>query len=188
MTRVPSKQATHAPRTKTRYFEMDNQRANKANHRCKSMSRTENHVPLKIANTTTGHATRPPTRITSVDQRIKTRNHAPSAHKQTKTQVQKLCDTPPDKFEKYSSSPRNVQNACIGRVPLSRTAQTRNFYGGMSVPIRYEVQLVTRGNATHQSHGRRDVCRTGMKRATTTRGGVSIAHARGPLNCTSQIG
>ena len=77
--RVPSKQATRAPRTKTGDFKMDNQRQEpqtmnhlksrtkppdtrpNLNHRCKSMSRTENHVPVIIANTTTGHATRPPT-------------------------------------------------------------------------------------------------------------------------------
>ena len=47
------------------------------NHRCKSMTRTENHVPLKIANTTTGHATRPPTRIASCRPMTKTRNHEP---------------------------------------------------------------------------------------------------------------
>ena len=31
------------------------------NHWCESMSRIENRVPLTITNTTTGHATRPPT-------------------------------------------------------------------------------------------------------------------------------
>ena len=67
----PSKQATHAPRTKTGEFKMESQRQEfktmnhlksrtkppdtrpNLNHRCKSMTRTENHVPLKIANTTT---------------------------------------------------------------------------------------------------------------------------------------
>ena len=79
MARVPSKQATHAPRTKTGDFKMESQRQESQtmthlksrtkppdtrpnlNHQCKSMTRTENHVPLFIANTTTGHATRPPT-------------------------------------------------------------------------------------------------------------------------------
>ena len=94
MARVPSKQATHAPRTKTRDFKMESQRQESQtmthlksrtkppdtrpnlNHQCKSMTRTDNQVPL-IANTTTGHATRPPTRIASVDQMTKTRNLAP---------------------------------------------------------------------------------------------------------------
>ena len=76
--------------------------------------------------------------------------------------------------------------ACRARLaiqreaPLSRTAPTCNFGGGMSVPICYEVQQVRRGNATHQLHGRRHTCRTGRERATTTRGGVSIARTAEP--------
>ena len=86
MARVPSKQETHAPRTRTGDFKMESQRQEsqtmthlksrtkppdtQANlkHQCNSMTRTENHVPLFIANTTTGHATQTPTRIASVDQ------------------------------------------------------------------------------------------------------------------------
>ena len=198
MARVPTKQAMHAPRTKTRDYKMESQRQESKtmnhlksrtkpldtrpnlNHRCKSMTRTENHVPLIIANTTTGHATRPPTRIANDENTEQRATKSPMypGHKQTKNEVKKSYDTPSGKFEKSSSSLRNVRNACIGRVPLSRTAPTRNFDGSMSVPIRCLAQQVRRGNATHQSPGRRDVCRTGMKRATTARGGVSIAHAR----------
>ena len=96
------------------------------------------------------------------------------------TNTQKSYDTPMDELEKSSSSPRNVRNACFERGPLSRTAPIRNFGGGMSVPIRYEVPQVRRGDATHQLHGRRRACRTGRERATTTRGGVSITRTAEP--------
>ena len=95
MARVPSKQATHAPQTKTGDFKMESQRQESQtmnhvksrtkppdtrpnlNHQCKSMTRTENHVPLKNANTTTRHATRPPTGVASCRPMTKTRNHEP---------------------------------------------------------------------------------------------------------------
>ena len=93
--RVPSKQATHALRTKTGEFKMESQRQesqtmnhlksrtkppdtrSNLSHWCKSMTRTENHVPLIIANTTTGHATRPPDPNRHCRPMTKTRNHAP---------------------------------------------------------------------------------------------------------------
>ena len=46
---------------------------------------------------------------------------------------------------------------CIERVLSLQTAPTRNFDGVMLVLIRYLVQPVRRGNATHQVHRRRDV-------------------------------
>ena len=63
---------------------------------------------------------------------------------------------------------------------LCRTVPTRNFSGGVSVPTCYEVQQARRLNTTHQPHGRRDACRTGRERATTTRGAVSIAQTAEP--------
>ena len=44
--------------------------------------------------------------------------------------------------------------------------------------MRYPVQPVGRGNATHQSHRQRDVCRAEIKRAMTICGGVSVTHVR----------
>ena len=61
-----------------------------------------------------------------------------------------------------------------------RTAATRNFGCCTSVPICYEVQRVRRGNAAHQPHGRRDVCRPGRDRAETTRGAASFARTAEP--------
>ena len=48
MARVPSKQATHNPRTKTRDFKMESQR-----------QKIPNHEPLKVANKATGHTSQP---------------------------------------------------------------------------------------------------------------------------------
>ena len=77
---------TCTDRTKTRDFKIENQRQESKsmnhfksrtktrdtrpnpNHWCESMPRTENRAPQIIANTTCGHATRPPTRITGADQ------------------------------------------------------------------------------------------------------------------------
>ena len=201
MARVPTNQATHAPRTKTGDFKMESQRQESQtmnhlksrtkppdtrpnlNHWCKSMTRTENHVPLKsqTQRRDTQPDPQPESPVKTNDQNTKpdaiNRRYIQATNRQT-NEIHKSYDTPPDKFETSSSPPRNVRNVCIGRVPLSRTAPMRNFDGDMSVPIRYLAQPVRRGNATHQSHGRRDVCRTGVKRATTIRGGVSIADAR----------
>ena len=87
--RVPSKQATHAPRTKTRDCKMDNQR----------------REPLEVANKATKHTTQPePPVCTNVKKKHGTTRHKSTIHPgpQTdkKTQVRKSYDTPPGKFKK----------------------------------------------------------------------------------------
>ena len=72
------------------------------NHWCEPMSRTENHVPLIIAN---NYRTRNPTPDPSRQCTTRHKSTICAGHKQTKkTQVQK-SDTPPGKFEESSSSP-----------------------------------------------------------------------------------
>ena len=93
MARVPSKQTTHALRTKTGDFKMESQRQESKtvkhlksrtlppdtrpnlNHPCKSMKRTENHVSLRITHTQRPDPQPDPNR--RCRQMTKTRNHAP---------------------------------------------------------------------------------------------------------------
>ena len=136
------------------------------------MGNDKNPKPCTTWSRKQSHRTHNPTWITGVNQwqEPKTMHHLKSQTQPPDTQLdpnrqclqatnghknwKKSCKTPPDKFKKTSSSSRNARNVCIGRVPSSRTAPTRNFDGGMSVLIRYWRNRSDAGmRVTHWSHG-----------------------------------
>ena len=105
----------------------------------------KNHGPFEI--TKRSHRTHNPTQMASVSR----------PRKKRKRRKKNSNKTPPVKLTNYHWQLGNERNMCMERVPSLRTAPTTNFDGVMLVLIRYLMQPVRRGNATHQVHRRRHV-------------------------------